>query len=288
MLCSVIVPFFKEEAYIENCIQSLLKQDLERDQFELIFVNNNSIDKSPDIVSQYPDILLLHESKQGSYHALNKGLDMAQGEIIAFTNPDCTVSDDWLSQIVKGIKEDKASIVLGERFFSGTSNPLRIFQDYENAKIEYILSRLSSNYYFGYANNMGVRRELFDAVGPFLDIGGSADTEFVHRCLKNDPHLKVAYLKNMRICHLEITRTREWVRKLISYGRDNEKISKSLGYLKLRWMDKMKIFDICFGGENYFTAERLVALFYLMCGEIAYREGILMSQIRDCLPFRIR
>jgi len=52
------------ERYIEACIKSLLNQDFDYNQYELIFIDNGSTDRSKDIVTSYSDILYLKEPKQ--------------------------------------------------------------------------------------------------------------------------------------------------------------------------------------------------------------------------------
>ncbi len=64
---SVIVPFLNEEKYIEQCLDSLLNQDKEPAEFELIFIDNNSTDSSVAIVSKYKKVTLLHEGKSHAY-----------------------------------------------------------------------------------------------------------------------------------------------------------------------------------------------------------------------------
>jgi len=58
--CTVL----NEERYIEACIKSLLNQDFDYNQYELIFIDNGSTDRSKDIVTSYSDILYLKEPKQ--------------------------------------------------------------------------------------------------------------------------------------------------------------------------------------------------------------------------------
>jgi glycosyltransferase involved in cell wall biosynthesis len=278
MLCSVIVPFYNEEPHIRTCAESLLRQTLKRENYEVIFVNNGSKDRSAEIVSHFPDIILLQEPIQGSYAARNKGLSVARGDIIAFTDSDTHAAKDWLGSIVRGIKENGADIALGARYFAGTSYPLRLFQDYENAKTEYVISRRLPEYYFAFTNNMAVRRELFEKVGPFKIWDRAGDTEFLHRCLAQDPGLKVAFLSGMAITHLEILHLRQWYRKINIYGRTNRQVSHISGYRPLNWQHKLAIFKSCFVSKKWGWTDGLAALGLLLAGDFAYRAGALKSK----------
>ena len=141
MTFSVIVPFLNEEKYLRDCVNSLLAQDFSKDEYELIFVDNGSTDNSRSIVSKHKEIILLTEERKNVYIARNKALKAARGDIIAFTDADCSVCPDWLSQIYKGMNTANATIALGKVFLG--RNPslcLRIIQDYRNAIIEYLLA----------------------------------------------------------------------------------------------------------------------------------------------------
>src|SRR5947199_3998475 len=71
---SVIVPFYNEEGYVEQCVQALLSQDYPKERYEVILVDNNSSDRSAEIVRRYPGIKLLSEGLQGDFAARNRGL----------------------------------------------------------------------------------------------------------------------------------------------------------------------------------------------------------------------
>ena len=96
---SVVVPFYNAARYIEDCIKALLAQTYSSTRYEIIMVDNNSIDGSAELVRKYSSIRLLVEPKQGSYAARNRGVAAANGTIIAFTDADCVPAADWLEQI---------------------------------------------------------------------------------------------------------------------------------------------------------------------------------------------
>src|SRR5215510_7368406 len=97
MIFSVVVPFLNEENLIEKCIKSLLQQDFDQEKYELIFVDNGSIDDSTDIVRNYHNITLLYEPQQDPYLARNRGIRAAQGQFIVFTDADCVADRHWLA-----------------------------------------------------------------------------------------------------------------------------------------------------------------------------------------------
>ena len=89
---SVIVPFYNVEAYIEQCVESVLTTDL---TIELILVDDGSTDRSAEIAERYvrshSNVRLVHQPHSGPSDARNLGLDVARGEYVAFID-----SDDWV------------------------------------------------------------------------------------------------------------------------------------------------------------------------------------------------
>ena len=53
MELSIIVPVYNVEQYLEKCIESLVKQTLDKDKYEIIIVNDGSPDNSQDIIDKY-------------------------------------------------------------------------------------------------------------------------------------------------------------------------------------------------------------------------------------------
>ncbi|MGL5904566.1 MAG: glycosyltransferase family 2 protein, partial [Cetobacterium sp.] len=90
---SIIVPVYNAENYLEKCIDSVLNQTF-RD-FELILVNDGSLDSSGAICDEYSQkdkrIIVIHKKNGGQSSARNAGLDIVKGEYIGFVD-----SDDWI------------------------------------------------------------------------------------------------------------------------------------------------------------------------------------------------
>jgi GT2 family glycosyltransferase/ADP-heptose:LPS heptosyltransferase len=83
---SIITPSFQQGDYIEQTIQSVLAQ--EYPNFEHIIVDAESTDQTIEILKRYPHVRWVSEPDQGQAHAINKGLQMATGDIVAYLNSD--------------------------------------------------------------------------------------------------------------------------------------------------------------------------------------------------------
>lgn len=92
-LVSVIVPVYNVQAYLRQCLDSVVHQTLR--EIEIILVDDGSTDGSGQICdeykSQHPQVTVIHQKNQGLAAARQAGLDVAQGEYIGFVD-----SDDWL------------------------------------------------------------------------------------------------------------------------------------------------------------------------------------------------
>ena len=97
---SLVIPAYNSQRTIRFCLDSIMQLDYPKDRLEVIIVDNNSKDETPDIVKQYPAKLLFERVKQGPHQATNTGLRVATGQIIAFTDSDCYVQPDWLRKLV--------------------------------------------------------------------------------------------------------------------------------------------------------------------------------------------
>lgn len=90
---SFIVPVYNVEAYLNECVDSIIDQTC--GDWELILIDDGSCDESPRICDEYAwqdnRIKVIHQSNQGVAIARNAGLDVATGEWIWFVD-----SDDWI------------------------------------------------------------------------------------------------------------------------------------------------------------------------------------------------
>lgn len=100
---SVIIPVFNDGERLKLCLAALAQQTYGRSNFEIIVIDNGSedVDLVQAAVEPYDNITLIFEPTPGSYAARNKGLALAQGEAIAFTDADCIPASDWLAQGVE-------------------------------------------------------------------------------------------------------------------------------------------------------------------------------------------
>ena len=109
---SVVVPAYNEENSIRNTVSAILNSDYYN--FEVIVVDNNSTDKTRDVLKTFEGderFKVVKEKKQGKYNALNKGFRIANGKIVVAIDADTLLSTDAISKMVSYFtKEDIVSV----------------------------------------------------------------------------------------------------------------------------------------------------------------------------------
>lgn len=121
MKISIITTTFNSEKTIEETLQSVLSQKYE--EFEHIIVDGASKDKTMEIVKKYEDqykgkMKYISESDKGIYDAMNKGIEMATGDIIGLLNSDDKYANDGvLNTIAQTIKEKECDGVHGNLLY---------------------------------------------------------------------------------------------------------------------------------------------------------------------------
>ena len=116
---SVIVPVYNVEDLLPKCLDSLVNQTF--DDYEVIVVNDGSLDNSQDIIDEYqkkyPNIIKpLKKENGGLSSARNFGLKYAQGEFILYVDSDDWVSNDMLAKMYKVAVRDNSDIVVCKMF----------------------------------------------------------------------------------------------------------------------------------------------------------------------------
>lgn len=111
MFISFIVPIYNTEEYLSACLDSLLAQDLSKDEYEIICINDGSTDNSLAILKKYEsenkNIIVISQNNSGVCKSRNVGLQKAKGKYIWFID-----SDDFIKK--NSLKELKRLIDLGD------------------------------------------------------------------------------------------------------------------------------------------------------------------------------
>jgi glycosyltransferase involved in cell wall biosynthesis len=117
---SIIIPFYNVEPYIEDCLQSVMRQTY-RGVMECLLIDDCGTDKSLEIAEQLIAAydgpidfkVLHHEHNQGLSAARNSGIDAACGEYVYFLDSDDWISDDCIEKLTQPLNLKQYDFVLG-------------------------------------------------------------------------------------------------------------------------------------------------------------------------------
>jgi GT2 family glycosyltransferase len=119
---SVVVCSYNGSKTLDGCLRSL--EQLSYPDYEVILVNDGSTDSVPEIAARYPYIRYYAQPNRGLSAARNVGMELAQGEIIAYTDDDCFADPDWLYFLVAKLLETGATGVGGPNLLPTTDGPV--------------------------------------------------------------------------------------------------------------------------------------------------------------------
>lgn len=113
---SIIVPFYNVEQYIAECLDSLYRQDLPENEFEVICVDDCSPDNTIDIVSSYAkkhDNLKIVKNKLNRKlgGARNAGMEVASGNYVLFVDSDDFIEDNILKTLCTIAENDNLDVL---------------------------------------------------------------------------------------------------------------------------------------------------------------------------------
>ena len=119
MKISVVIPTYNRQGLLKKNIESLLKQDFSKNDYEILICDDGSTDQTESVVKDFidanklPSIRYFKQKNQGPAAVRNLGIKNATGEIVAFTDDDCEADHDWLSEIYKTFAKDPNIIGVG-------------------------------------------------------------------------------------------------------------------------------------------------------------------------------
>ena len=115
MKLSIIIPVYNVEKHISRCLDSLINQDIDKSEYEVIIISDGSKDNSIPIAERYcklhVNFSIYHQENQGVGAARNKGLSLAKGDYIYFLDPDDYIADYVFKTLIETAIESKPEIL---------------------------------------------------------------------------------------------------------------------------------------------------------------------------------
>ena len=107
-MLTVICPIYNEERYISDCVESILRQDYDHGDMEVLFVDGMSTDETREIlrtyIAQHPFIKLLDNVRRTVPYAMNIGIKAAKGDTILRLDAHAKYPTDYFSVLVRQLQ----------------------------------------------------------------------------------------------------------------------------------------------------------------------------------------
>ncbi|MFD1515781.1 glycosyltransferase [Halomarina rubra] len=218
---SVIVPVYNDPEGLRDTLDTLVDQTYERDRYEVLVVDNRSLDETravaADYASRHDNVFALDERRrQSSYAARVRGIRRARGDVLAFMDADMTVDADWLERAIERMDGDELDYMACnvELYSEGEETLASKFNRLSGFPIEQYVDDL----HFAPTCCLLVRSEVVDEVGPFdVRFVSSGDREFGQRV--HDAGFEMGYAEDVSMYHPTRTSLKSLAKKAIRIGR---------------------------------------------------------------------
>jgi len=220
---SVVVPVYNDPDGVRETLRSLTDQESPSDRYEVLVVDNDSTDATPEVVSafeaRHPDVVVgLSETDiQSSYAARNTGIEHACADIIAFVDADMTVESTWVDDILDAL-DGSAVDYLGTEVEMYVPDGVETFWARYDRAMGLPVGHYLRTKQFAPTCALAVRAAVFDEVGRFDEtLVSGGDKEFGRRV--HDAGFEMGFAETITVHHPVRTTFRAHLKKARRIGR---------------------------------------------------------------------
>ncbi len=219
---SVIIPARNAEDTIENCLRSLTELGYPKDRMEVIIADGLSSDRTREIAEAYGANVIVNPGKS-VVSGRNVGFEAAQGQLIAFSDADCTVDRAWLKNCVKYFDDEKVAGVGGPNLVpddeSNFSKAVGLIFDYAfffraGAPTKVFNKVIESR---AHGANAIYRRDALRRVMPVDEDMVEGEDVVMTAKIKRLGY-KLLYVPDVLVFHRRRTTPRKWWHQMYRYG----------------------------------------------------------------------
>lgn len=245
---SVVIPTHGRPERLASCLEALAVQDLPRERFEVIAVDDGSPVTPTDAVKAVADRIdtaLIRQSQTGPAGARNTGAARARGELLVFTDDDCVPDRDWLRGICEAACRVPGAGVGGSTRNLLVDNP---FSAASQMLIDYLyetFNRDPDDAIFFASNNMALPTAAFRRLGGFCEtfpLPAGEDRELCDRW--RHAGLRLVYAADATVGHQHALDLASFWRQHFRYGR---------GALEFRRIRSQRGEGVGFEGISFYT-----------------------------------
>ncbi|MDR1743530.1 MAG: glycosyltransferase [Dysgonamonadaceae bacterium] len=221
MLFSIVIPVYNRPTEVDELLESLVAQTV--DSFEVIVVEDGSVEKSDAVVDRYRGrltIKYIDKPNSGPGLSRNAGAAQAENDRLIFFDSDCIVPPDYLRRVSDFLDKNKVDA------FGGPDAALPSFTTVQKA-INYSMTsffttggirggRKSMDKFHPRSFNLGVSKQAFDAIGGYGTMRFGEDIDFSLRLLENG--FSTALIPDAFVYHKRRTDFKKFFKQVYNSG----------------------------------------------------------------------
>ena len=185
---AIVIAARNEEKHIGACLNSIVALRYPAELLDIVVVDDRSTDRTAEVIARFTEnyrhlralrIGSATDLPPGKTNAVMCGVELSRGEIIMFTDADCTVPPDWVENIVSHYSDPSVGVVAGFTSLAGDSR----FEQTQALDWFVLTSVAGATARLGFpvtaiGTNLSVRRQAYDSVGGYRKIPFSVTEDY--------------------------------------------------------------------------------------------------------------
>ena len=259
---SVIISCKNEEDNLPIILKDLADQDYPDDLLEVVIVDDNSTDRTPETARSFTklrNLRVLNNPGKGKKSAIRSGIGASTGSLIITTDADCRAGNKWISTIVSFYRENKPGMVIGGVSLQGKGGFISKFQELEFLALQGITAGTAAAGSPVMCNgaNLAFSRDAYsDSSGSLHDEIPSGDDMFLMMSMKRKGKYEISWLEAQD--SMVTTFTKGSISSLMKQ--------------RARWLSKIKAYD------DPFTVITAIVTFVTIIGILTMFTGIFINE----------
>ncbi len=274
---SIVIPCRNEATNIGKCLRSIAQQTLSIYQFEIIVIDDFSEDATYKIATEFVNNLpltVLKNTIAGKKNALSMGIEYAVNDIIITTDADCTMENQWLSNMLFSFEQKQLNMLCGPINFNDSSSLFQQLQQTESAAVVGISAAMMAMQKPATCNgaNLMFKKSIFNQLNGYNHHKAlaSGDDDLLMQTFYNYDKKKVAYHLNLNA--MVYTNACLGLKEFLNQ--------------RIRWLSKRKFY--AYPWNQYlqlFILMQLMAFYYLFILAISTHSIIAIGLLINKLLF---
>lgn len=221
MKYSIIIPVYNRPQEVKELLETLAVQEFK--DFELVMVEDGSVEKSDHIVEQYQDqinIRYFFKPNSGPGDSRNYGMAKAEGDYLVFFDSDCLIPPDYFTKVNAFLAETPLDT------YGGPDAAHESFSDMQKA-IDYCMTSTITtggirgkkkhlDNYQPRSFNMGVKKEVYERVGGYGNIHPGEDPDWSFRIM--EAGFKVGLIPDAHVYHKRRIDLKKFSKQVYKFG----------------------------------------------------------------------